>query len=516
MLFENISFSLDKGKKISLIGNNGSGKSTLLQIIAGKLKAAAGEIVSPETPYYVPQHFGQYDEMTIAQALSIDEKLTALHAILAGDVSEEHFNSLNDDWGIEERALSALSSWRLPHVELSQNLSSLSGGEKTKVFLSGIEVHEPDIVLLDEPTNHLDKESRKQLYEYIRMARASVLVVSHDRALLNLVDSTLELTKNKVEAYGGNYDFYKIQKEEKLNALQEQLDEKEKELRKAKRIAREAIERQEKHAVRGEKQNQKKGVPRIVLNSLGSKSEKTLAKLKDVHSEKQDDILTEIKNLQQNLPLANELKVNFEKTNLHKGKVLVTAKEINFAYKDSPLWKDALDFQIRSGERILISGRNGSGKTTLIKLILGKLKPAVGSLVRADFSYLYVDQEYSIIDDNLTVYQQVEKFNSRHFPEHDLKMLLHRFLFNSRSWDKTCDKLSGGEKMKLVLCCLQVSNNMPDVFVLDEPTNNLDIQNIEIITSVIKSYQGTLLVISHDDVFVREVGVEREMEMLGC
>lgn len=512
MLFENISFSISKGEKVSLIGNNGSGKSTLLQIIAGKRKATSGDIVFSEKPYYVPQHFGQYNELNLAQALGIDQKINALHEILSGNASEENFNLLNDDWDIEERALTALSSWNLEHVELSQNMNTLSGGEKTKVFLSGIKIHEPSIVLLDEPSNHLDKASRQKLYEYIQTTKSLVLIVSHDRKLLNLVDSTFELTKDKVESYGGNYDFYKIQKEEKITALQEQLLEKEKEFRKARKIARETIERQEKHASRGEKRNLKKGVPRILMGNLASKSEKSTAHLKEIHAGKMDDIANSLKEAQQQLPLTNELKLNIENTQLHKGKILVDAKEINFAYEEQALWSAPLDFQIRSGERIVINGKNGSGKTTLLKLILAQLEPTVGTIARAEFTSLYVDQEYSIIDNELTVFEQLEKFNFRHFLEHDLKMLLHRFLFSSQTWDKTCDKLSGGEKMKLVLCCLQVSNNMPDLFVLDEPTNNLDIQNIEIITSVIKSYQGTLLVISHDEVFVEEIGVEREIK----
>ena len=513
MLFENISFSVSKGQKVSLIGNNGSGKSTLLQIIAGKLKAAAGDVVFSDKPYYIPQHFGQYDALTVAQALGVDKKINALHEILAGSVSEENFNTLNDDWGIEERALTSLSSWDLQDVELSQNLNTLSGGEKTKVFLSGLEIHNPNIILLDEPTNHLDKTARRKLYDYIRTTKSSVLLVSHDRKLLNLVDFTLELTSNGVEVYGGNYDFYKIQKEEKIYTLQEQIAEKEKELRKARKTARESIERQEKHATRGEKQNLKKGIPRIAMKNLGNKSEKKTARLKEIHVDKIDNIVSDMKEAQQKLPLSKELKLNIENTNLHKGKMLVDAKGINFAYSNQPLWPVSFDFQIRSGERILISGDNGSGKTTLIKLALGKLKPSIGDIVRADFSYLYIDQEYSFVDDRLTVFEQVEKFNAACLPEHDLKMLLHRFLFNSKSWEKICGQLSGGEKMKLALCCLQISNNMPDLFVLDEPTNNLDIQNIEIITSLIKSYQGTLLLISHDETFVEEIGIEQEISL---
>ena len=513
ILFENISFSVSNGEKIALIGDNGTGKSTLLKIIAGKLKAKSGEIVLEEEPYYIPQHFGQYDELTVAEALHIDKKLYALNKITEGDASIENFDILNDDWNIEERALSALSSWNIPYVQLSQKMDTLSGGEKTKVFLSGINIHAPRFILMDEPTNHLDKNSRKQLYDFVKNTSSSLLVVSHDRTLLNLLPVTLELTPKGVERYGGNYELYKQQKEEKLIAIQQQLSEKEKELRKAKKIAREAIERQEKHSVRGEKSALKKGIPRIVLNGLQSKSENSMSKLKDTHSEKTDNILSDIKEIQQKLSDKKDMKINFQNSELHKGKILVDAKEINYKYGEEFLWKEPLSFQIRSGDRYVFKGENGSGKTTLIKLIFGGLEPAEDTLTRAEFNYVYIDQEYSIIQDELTVFEQVEKFNGLNYPDHDLKMFLHRFQFTHNTWDKKCSQLSGGEKMKLVFCCLQVNNKMPDIFALDEPTNNLDIQSLEIVTSVIKAYEGTVIVISHDEYFINEIGINKEIEL---
>lgn len=511
LLFHNISFSVNKGQKVSLIGNNGSGKSTLLQIIAGRLQASEGEIISAEKPYYIPQHFGQYDNLTVAQALGIDHKLKALRAILNGDASAENFASLDDDWTIEDRALNALATWHLQHIGLDQPLDTLSGGEKTKVFLSGIEIHSPSVILLDEPSNHLDSASRKQLYELIETSKSTMLVVSHDRTLLNLVNLTYELGKNGVDVYGGNYEFYKIQKEEKLNALEAQLEEKEKALRQAKQIAREAAERKQKMDARGKKKQIKSGTPRIMMGMLKDTAEQSSSKLKDVHTEKIGGIAEDLKDIRNKLPEVKELKMNFENAKLHSGKILVNADNINFGYADDNLWAAPLSFQIRSGERIVITGQNGSGKTTLLKLILGKQNPTSGTLNRADFKYLYIDQEYSIIDNKLTVYEQVQQFNSRHFLEHELKILLHRFLFTVDMWDKTCDKLSGGEKMKLVFCCMTVSDNAPDMFILDEPTNNLDIQSMEIITATIKDYRGTVLVISHDQYFVKEVGVSRSI-----
>ena len=229
-LFQHISFSVSAGDKVALIGNNGSGKSTLLRVLAGELQSSDGEIICSSKPYYIPQHFGQYDTQTISQALGVESKLAALNAILAGDVSINNMECLNDDWDIESRIANALQYWGLEDLELFRTMDTLSGGEKAKIFLSAIAIHAPEIILLDEPSNHLDQESRNLLYQFIKKSKATLLVVSHDRTLLNLLEPTVELKNDAVEIYGGNYDFYEKQKEEKLNALQAQLNEREKTL----------------------------------------------------------------------------------------------------------------------------------------------------------------------------------------------------------------------------------------------------------------------------------------------
>lgn len=510
VLFKEIDLTVNKGQKVALVGNNGSGKSTFLRILAGTLKPQEGEIIYPTPPYYVPQHFGQYDNQTVAQALRIDGKLKALQAITEGDTSLANFNTLADDWTIEERSLAALHAWGLGHIHLSQPMRTLSGGEKTKVFLSGIEIHQPSILLLDEPTNHLDKRSREKLYDFITSCRITLLVVSHDRTLLNLLSSIAELSLGGITLYGGNYDFYKEQKELEQASMQEKLEAKEKELRMIRKTAREVAERKQKHESRGKKQSIKKGIPRIMMGVLKENAEKSASKLKEIHEDKIGNLTNDLKQMRSSMPDLQGMKLDFSASGLHDGKILITAKEINFGYAEADdLWPSPMSFQIKSGERWLIQGDNGSGKTTLLKLITGHLSPRTGSLIRADFSSIYIDQEYSIVRNDLTVYEQAQAFNNRHFQEHEIKTLLNRFLFPYGTWDKTCDKLSGGEKMRLVFCCLMISDQTPDLFILDEPTNNLDIQSIEIITSMIRAYKGTILLISHDAYFIRELGIRQ-------
>jgi len=508
LLFENIYLTVNSRDKLALIGNNGTGKSTLLKIIAGELSPHEGQLILDPSPYYIPQLFGQYNHLTIAQALRIDGKLQALKEILAGNVTEQNLNQLNDDWTIEERCQEALQHWQLNELELSQPMSTLSGGQKTKVFLAGIHIHQPQLVLLDEPSNHLDTAGRELLYDFIATTTCALIVVSHDRKLLNGLPTIAELSKRGLTMYGGNYEFYIEQKAIANNALTQDIQSKEKALRKAKEKERETIERQQKLDARGKRKQEKAGVARIMMNTLRNSAENSTAKIKGAHGEKISGISEELQALRNELPDIDKMQLGFDDTTLHHGKMLFSATGINYEFGKQRLWKQDLTLQINSGERIAIKGLNGSGKTTLIRMILGQLEPTTGSVFRADNKNVYIDQDYSLINNEQTVYEQARQYNKTGLQEHEIKIRLNRFLFSKDDWDKPGNTLSGGERMRLLLCCLTIGNQAPDIIMLDEPTNNLDMQNIEILTVALNSYKGTLLIVSHDGHFLEQVNVE--------
>lgn len=508
LLFENISLSVNRKSKLALIGNNGSGKSTLLKIISGELQPSQGEVYVSSKPYYIPQIFGQFNHLSISRALKVDQKLLALNEILNGNISDENYRLLNDDWTIGERCRNALSFWGLADMDLTQMIGTLSGGQITRVFLAGISIHHPEFVLLDEPSNHLDGSARHLLYEFITSSNSTMIVVSHDRKLLNLLDTVCELSEKGIKTYGGNYNFYCEQKQIEIAALNEDIQSKEKALRLARQIQKETLERQLKLNSRGKAKQEKAGVAKIMMNTYRNQAERSTAKTRSAHEEKVDGITEELQSLRSSIPGIDKMKIGFDPSTLHQGKILFNASQLNFAYQKE-IWKEGLDIKIISGERIVIKGPNGSGKTTLIKLILGRLLGQTGSVFRADIHSIYVDQDYSIINNNLDVYEQARLFNDSALLEHEIKTRLNRFLFTKEFWDKPCGALSGGERMRLMLCCLSIARQSPDLIVLDEPTNNLDIQNIEILTAAVNEYQGTLLVVSHDETFVNKVNIKR-------
>lgn len=509
-LFEHISFSVEKQSKMSIVGNNGVGKSTLLKLLAGELLPTAGSITKSSQPYYIPQHTGSINK-TVAEVLQISDKLRAMEAIIAGSVSQADYDTLADDWTIESRYESAISYWQLSGITPDTPMDLLSGGERTKVFLSGLLIHTPEFILLDEPSNHLDAAGRELLYRFIKESTASIAIVSHDRVLLDQLDTTYEMSEHGIRLYGGNYSFYAEQKEIEENALDENIHAEEKAMRLAKKKAQEVRERQEKRAAKGQKN--KGEVPRALKKLLTNSSENTAAKLQDKHTDIIQGSQNKLSELRQQKRALKELKIDFDNTTLHKGKVLIDVNGINYAYQEEePLWKKPLDFKLYSNDRIHIRGNNGSGKTTFIKLLTGMLSPSTGEVKRADFNWIYLDQNYTRVDVNSTIEELADSYNHNNLPEHEVKLRLNRFLFPSSTWDKSCKSLSGGEKMRLYLCCLMISNQTPDLIILDEPTNNLDITNMQILTQTIKNYQGSLLIISHDSYFMNEVGVTGVLE----
>ncbi|MFP7657246.1 ABC-F family ATP-binding cassette domain-containing protein [Chryseobacterium proteolyticum] len=511
LLFNHINVTIPTSSKTALVGSNGMGKSTLLKIIANEIQPLEGNLHIEGNLYHVPQMFGNFNHLTIAESLKIDQKLNALQKISSGEVDDIYFDILNDDWDIEDRCQMALQYWQLENLDLNQKLQGLSGGQKTKVFLAGLQIHQPDIILLDEPTNHLDLEGRSLLYDYIAKTSATIVIVSHDRTLLNLVDTIYELSNQGISTYGGNFDFYVEQKEIEEEALHHDIHAKERALKKAKEKERETLERKQKLDARGKKKQEKSGVARIMMNTLRNNAEKNTSKLKNIHAEKISDLSAGLRGLRSSVKNTEQMKVNFNDSDLHTGKILVTADDINFRYHEKLLWTKNLDLEIRSGDRICVKGPNGSGKTTLIKLLIGDLDTSIGTISRTDFNSIYIDQEYSLIAQEATIYEFAQRFNDNALQESEVKTILSRFLFGKETWDKKGEMLSGGERLRLLLCGLSISNKAPDIIVLDEPTNNLDLQNVEILTNSIKDYKGTLLVISHDEIFLDEIGIQSEI-----
>lgn len=514
VILKNVNLSLEEGETAALAGDNGSGKSTLLRILTGNLSSDEGSVKITDQWWFIPQHFGQYDSCTVAQALQVEHKIEALRAIENGSTDPNHFDAVTGDWTIRERLQTALQQWGLTDLSPDTSFGLLSGGEKTRVLLAGMDLHQSELVLMDEPTNHLDTLGREKLYRMIRKSNAGFLIVSHDRELLELCNSIFELSTLGLKRYGGSYSFYEEQKQIEREALDHKIHHAKESIAEAKQKHREVMQRKQKINARGNKKAWKEGLSKMAIHAAQNRAEESTSKLSDVHEQKIKEERRRLPELKQQQRKLKKIKIDLNNSSLHTGKILFKADRINYTYPGATsLWNQPLSFVINSGERIRITGDNGSGKTTLIQLLNGDLTPMTGTLKIQSEHRFMLNQEYGVIDREATVLQQAQASNQIHKTDHELKTLLHRYLFDESVWDQSCHSLSGGEMMRLSLCCLALQTKQPDTIILDEPTNNLDLRNIRILTDAISSYRGTLVVISHDKHFVNEINLNRTIEL---
>lgn len=515
VLLSHVSFSISPGAKCALVGPNGSGKSTLMAVLSGRLAPTEGTVQVEEGAYLVPQHFGQFNDLSVAEALGVDRKLLALHAILAGDATEEQFAALADDWTLEDRLRQALDRWGLGHVGPDTPMAQLSGGEKTRVFLAGIAIHEPTVVMMDEPTNHIDADSRAMLYDLIDHSAATLLIVSHDRRLLSRLPDIYELSAAGMRHFPMSFSDYEATVEAEAEAQAERRDFWQKELRKERKVARVVAERQQRQASRGQQHSERQGVARIMMGVRRDQAERSSSKTDATRQRRMDDIRQQLAEAKAGVKQVDGMAIDLGSATMREGRELVVARGVNFAYAGGePLWGEGLNFTVRSGDRLHIVGRSGSGKSTLMRMVMGQIRPTEGTLAVAEgLRTVYLDQEYSLINPSLTVAEQVGEFNRRALPEHELNIRLNRFLFPRDTWTKPCAALSGGEKMRLSLCCMMVADSAPDIIIADEPTNNLDLHNMDILAATLNAYRGTLLLITHDEGFAEAVGLEGEVSV---
>ncbi|WP_010255116.1 ATP-binding cassette domain-containing protein [Myroides injenensis] len=515
LLFSNLNLIVNTGEKVNLIGNNGTGKSTLLKLIASELSYNQGDIKVNGDFFYLKQNNHYKDNITIKHILGVTQKLEALDEITKGSSNPKYFDILNDDWDIEEQIKVALNYWGLNNISLDTFYHTLSGGQQTKVQFAALMLCKASILLLDEPTNHLDWATRKLFYDFLKKYNGTVLVVSHDRTLLNQQTTTLELSSIGIRKFGGNYDFYKQEKEGMQASLEQKLDHLSKEIKQAKVEGEKLIKQQVKEKSQNKKKEKKAGLPKIVINTLKNKAENSAAKSKEILQQKANDLLGDKTALKQQIIANRVIDIRFPNSLFQNDKVLWIANDINYKYEHSKqnVFEKNMSFTIKSGDRVLLSDANGSGKSTIFNLLLQKLTVTNGILEKRDCTVVYLDQFYSLINGELTVSEQLLRFKNDSYTVERLNNLLFQYGIPVELWNNKIESLSGGEKLKVSLCCLSVLYPAIDVLLLDEPTNNLDIQGMNNLTQALLNYNGTLVIVSHDQSFIEELQLNREIRL---
>ena len=489
----------------ALVGVNGAGKSTVLRLVAGELTPTSGHVAVAGEVGYLPQDLTLDADQPVRDFLGIAPVVRALRAIEAGSVDPADYDTVGDRWDVEELAVASLARLGLPADALDRRLGELSGGEVVQLGLARLLLRRPGVLLLDEPTNNLDADARARLVDVVASWSGSLLVVSHDRELLEHVDRVGDLRDGAVRWYGGGYSDYVAQVEAEQAAAEQAVT-----------SARSDVRRQHADRVEAERllaQRRRQGARNAVRSNMGkgaqhfwqNRSEKHAAKYRRIHDDRLESARDRLSDAEGRLRDDREIRIDLPATAVPRGRVVLTTRDLVLRNGVS------CDLDVSGPDRVAVVGANGSGKTTLLHTLAGRVEPASGGF-DVEVPVGLLPQRIDVLDDELSVYENVRAASPVVDPN-VIRAALARFLFRGGRADRPAGTLSGGERFRAALATVLLADPAPQLLLLDEPTNNLDFASYDALVSALSGYRGALLVASHDPAFLDDIGVDRVVEL---
>ncbi|MGC0313369.1 ABC-F family ATP-binding cassette domain-containing protein [Kitasatospora acidiphila] len=505
-VLENFHLVVGPGRT-GLIGLNGAGKSTLLRLVAGELTPTGGTVRIGGELGYLPQDLALDTGLRVDEALGIRGRREALRAIESGDVAEEHFAVIGDDWDVEERAEATLDKLGLGALGLDRTVGELSGGEAVLLRLAALLLDRPDVLLLDEPTNNLDRAARERLYEAVESYSGVMVIVSHDRELLSYVDQIADLRDGEVHFYGGNFEDYEAALAVEQEAAERMVRVAESDVQRQKRELAEAQVKLARRVRYGKKMYENKREPKIVMGERKRQAQVSAGKHRTLHADRLADAQERLVAAEEAFREDAEIRIDLPRTEVPEGRSVVRMADVALAHGGT------VNLTLRGPERVGLVGGNGAGKTTLLRTIAGELAPVSGELL-TPVTIRYLPQRLDLLDDKLSVVDNVKAL-APGISDNLVRARLARFLFRGRRADQPAGTLSGGERFRATLAALLLADPPPQLLLLDEPSNNLDLASMRQLTEALESYRGAFVVVSHDVRFLRRLGLTRWLQLDG-
>ncbi|KAA9150842.1 ABC-F family ATP-binding cassette domain-containing protein [Amycolatopsis acidicola] len=498
------------GGRTGLVAPNGAGKSTLLKLLAGQYTPSGGSVSADGVVGYLPQNLPFTGELTVAEVLGIAPVLSALAAIESGDAAEAHFTTIGTDWDIEERTRAELDRLGLGGLSFDRRLNTLSGGQVVSLGLAAQLLKRPDVLLLDEPTNNLDLEARHRLYSVLSDWTGCLLVVSHDRELLDRMDRIAELGQDEIRYYGGNFTEYEEAVRAEREVAERNVRNAEQLVKKEKREMQQARERAARRSSTAARNVADAGLPKILAGARQRKAQESAGKANDLHSARVNDAKAKLDAAERSVREDQKIALDLPGTSVPAGRVLFEGKDLRVR----GLFPDGIGLSVRGPERIALTGANGAGKSTLLRLLTGELEPEAGTVKRAEGRIAYLSQRLDLLDPDRTIAENFASY-APDLPESQRMTLLARFLFRGARTALPVGALSGGERLRATLACVLFAEPAPQLLLLDEPTNNLDLVSVGQLESALNAYRGAFVVVSHDERFLSGIGVNRRLRLAG-
>ena len=512
--FADLTFVMGPGRT-GLVAPNGAGKSTLLKLIAGEYRPTAGSLVVDGTIGYLPQTLPFTADLTVADVLGVTPVVEALAALTAGDAGEAVFAAIGDDWDIEERSRAQLDRLGVNGVDLDRRLGTLSGGEVVSLGLAAQMFRYPGVLLLDEPTNNLDGDARRRLYDVLDDYTGCLLVVSHDRVLLDRMDRIAELDKGEMVFYGGNFTAYQQAVEAAQQVAESNLRHAEQQLKREKRQMQQARERADRRARTAARNVKDAGLPKIVAGKLKRDAQESAGRSDDVHARRVDDARGRLKAAEHAVRTDAVIALELPDTVVPAGRTLFCGESLQVRRGGRNLFcSSGISLSVRGPERIAVTGANGAGKSTLMRLVEGALEPDSGTVQRSHGRIAYLSQRLDLLDDQRTVIENLVAA-APGMSTGQCRHRLAQFLFRGDRISLPVAALSGGERLRATLACVLYAAPAPQLLLLDEPTNNLDLASVHQLETALAAYQGAVVAVSHDQRFLAAIGIDRWLRLEG-
>ncbi|WIB71221.1 ABC-F family ATP-binding cassette domain-containing protein [Curtobacterium sp. MCBD17_026] len=509
--------------RTGLVGRNGAGKSTLVRLATGRLHPTSGSIATSGPVDHLPQRLSpparpdrrwRVDQEpaasahasadgTVADLLGVRPTLTALRAVLAGDATAAQLEAVGDDWDLEERAAAVLDRVGLDGADLDRPVSTLSGGQSVLAAVAGVRLRARPIVFLDEPTNNLDRRARGLLLDLVDDWRGTLVLVSHDRELLEHVDETVELRAGAMTVFGGTFSAFEEHLAVQQAAVEREVRVAEQRHRTEKRQRIEAETKIARRAKAGAEAG--RSMPKILANEQRKKAQETAGRLRVAHGSAEQQALVTVR--------AAELRLRDDES-IH---VALPDPEVPASRRIATVTVRGRDVVVQGPERIAVTGDNGVGKSTLLEQLVGDPAarehplPETAAVAHVD-RIAYLPQRKDSLDDTATVLDNVRR-DAPHVPVAEVRNRLAKFLVRGDTVDRPAGDLSGGERFRVALAALVLADPPPQLLVLDEPTNDLDLTSVDQLVDALRAYRGALVVVSHDETFLERLELDERIEL---